>query len=542
MQKFWILNIKSRKEILLSILTGLFLGVSFPPISVSVFLFVALIPYLFVIQNRNGLAEINRITYLTMFVFGLITIYWVGSWTKEADPFLMISGIALLFFNPILFLIPSTLYYLAAKNFGKKISIYLFPIFWVFYEYIYSVTDLKFPWLTLGNGLVSLNTFIQISDTIGVYGLSLVVLYINVLLYLTIVDYFELRKVRIVKLVLTLTLVVFPLIYGSIKKSEYKPSLEKIRFGIIQPNLNPWNKWQEGNLNNLLDIYFDLSDKAIDQGAKILVWPETALPVYLTMGSYENELQRIKNYLRIRNVFLLTGMPDATIFYDKINAPAEAKPLQDTTSVYTSYNSIFLMNPYNNVIQKYGKQKLVPFGEKVPFVEYIPFLGDVIKWNVGISSWNTGKDTTVFKLKFSNIKDSVRIGGVICIESIYSDYVAQFADKGAEILVIVTNDSWYGNSSGPYQHKEYAELRAVENRKFVVRSANGGISCVIDPSGKTLAQTKMFTRKYLVADVGFSSAKTFYSKNPMIIPLFSAAFVAIVILIILLRKFIVRKK
>jgi len=212
MQKFWILNIKSRKEILLSILTGLFLGVSFPPISASVFLFVALIPYLFVIQNRNGLAEINRITYLTMFVFGLITIYWVGSWTKEADPFLMISGIALLFFNPILFLIPSTLYYLVAKNFGKKISVYLFPIFWVFYEYIYSVTDLKFPWLTLGNGLVSLNTFIQISDTIGVYGLSLVVLYINVLIYLTIVDYFELRKVRIVKLVLTLTLVVFPLI------------------------------------------------------------------------------------------------------------------------------------------------------------------------------------------------------------------------------------------------------------------------------------------------------------------------------------------
>jgi apolipoprotein N-acyltransferase len=541
MQKFWKISIKSPKEIVLSLVTGILLGISFPPISASVFLFIALIPYLFVVQKRNGLAEINRITYLTMFVFGLITIYWVGSWTKEADPFLMISGVALLFFNPILFLIPSTLYYLAAKNFGKKTAIFFFPAFWVFYEYIYSVTDLKFPWLSLGNGLVSFNTFIQISDTIGVYGLSLLVLYINVFLYLIIVDYFELRKIRLLKLVVTITLVLFPIIYGFKKNNEKPNNFEKIKFGIIQPNLNPWNKWQEGNLDNLLDIYFDLSDKAINQGAKILVWPETALPVYLTMGSYENELQRIKNFLRIRNVFLLTGMPDATIYYDKKNAPEEAKPLQDTTSVYTSYNSIFLINPNNNVIQKYGKQKLVPFGEKVPFVEYIPFLGDIIKWNVGISSWNTGKDTTVFKLKLPNIKDTVNIGGIICIESIYSDYVAQFADKGAEILVIVTNDSWYGNSSGPYQHKEYSKLRAVENRKFVVRSANGGISCVIDPSGNSIVESKMFTREYLVADVGISKTKTFYAKHPLIIPFLSVLIVITFILLFLFIKLFKRK-
>ncbi|GAB4134474.1 MAG: apolipoprotein N-acyltransferase [Ignavibacteriales bacterium] len=502
-------------------------------------MFFALIPYLYVLQNRHGMAEINRATYFTMFIFNLITIYWVGSWTKEADPFLMISGFVLMFFNPILFLIPSTLFYFAKKYIGEKLALFLMPFFWVTYEYLYSITDLRFPWLTLGNSLTSFKLFIQIADVIGVYGLSIIIVSVNVLLIVIIEHYRKTKQIQRIESALLVLIIMLTILYGSISLDKNFSYDSKIKVGIIQPNLNPWNKWQEGNVDELLNLYLDLSSKAIKDGAELLVWPETALPVYLTIGSYEEQLWRLKNFLRQHKIFLLTGMPDGTI-YDKKSAPKDAKPLSDSTKLYTSYNSIFFINPYNDEIKKYGKEKLVPFGEKVPFVEYIPLLGDIIKWNVGISSWNTGNDTTVFELQTSN-QPSPKIGGVICIESIYSDYVAQFVNKGAQLIAVVTNDSWYGNSSGPYQHKDYAILRAVENRRFVVRSANGGISCIIDPYGNILNETKLFTRNYLVGTVGLISSKTFFSTHPLLLP-FLAVLVSILTILVILYKKIAKSK
>lgn len=532
-------NIK--KTLSFSLLSGIGLGISFSPISLSPFVFIALIPYLIILKDRNGLAEINRITYLTMFVFNLITIYWVGSWTKEADPFLMISGFVLLFFNPILFLIPSTLFFFAKKYIGQKAGLWLLPFFWVSYEYLYSITDLRFPWLTLGNSLTSLNIFIQIADIIGTYGLSFIIVLINVLLFLILTEYQTKRKILITEMLILLICIIVPTAYGLFSINQKINYYENIKVGIIQPNLNPWDKWKEGNIDDLLSLYLRLSEKAVKKGAQILVWPETALPVYLTIGSYNEQIWRLRNYLRQHKVFLISGMPDGTI-YEKNSAPEEAKPMSDTSKAYTSYNSIYLFNPYNDEIVKYGKEKLVPFGEKVPFVEYIPFLGDIIKWNVGISSWNTGKDTTVFELIININKKPIKIGGVICIESIYPDYVAQFVNKGAELITVVTNDSWYGNSSGPYQHKDYAILRAIENRRFIVRSANGGISCVIDPQGNIIQQTKLFTRDYFVENVGLIRQKTFYSMYPLLIPFLSLFVSAVTLISIIFIKISKRVK
>jgi len=209
--------------------------------------------------------------------------------------------------------------------------------------------------------------------------------------------------------------------------------------------------------------------------------------------------------------------------------------------LYTSYNSILLFNPNSKEVQKYGKMKLVPFGEKVPLVESLPFLGDWIKWNVGISSWNTGRDTTIFQAisMLEKNKSMVKIGGIICIESIYPIFTSVFVKKGAEFIVVVTNDSWYGDTSGPYQHKEMSVIRAVENKRSVVRAANGGISCLIDPLGKTIKETKMYTKTTLVVDVPLNSELTFYTKHPWLIPVFASA---ISILIILISLFIKTKQ
>ncbi len=529
-----------KKKILLGLFSGMFLGLSFPPFPFPYLSFIAFIPFLFVLDKKETLSSINRFSYFTFFIFNLITLYWVGSWTKGADKFLMLSGTTLLFINPLLYLIVTTLYYFSRKSFNKKIALYLFPLYWVSFEYLYSLTDLRFPWLTLGNALPYFNKFIQIADVIGVYGLSLIIIYINIFIYLAVKDFRERRKVRYTFAAAAFVIFIAVIVYGIIRINSFKLDDKKIKVGLIQPNINPWDKWQVGNLNVQLDLYLDLSKKAAQSGAKLIIWPESALPVYLLSGNNDVQVAKIQNLVSAYNIFLMTGMPDINLFFDKNDVPADAKPTRFGT-FYTSYNSILLFSPYSPVVQKYKKIKLVPFGEHVPFVENLPFLGDFIKWEVGISSWNVGNDQTLFE--FNNDSGSIiKAAGVVCIESIYPDFVAGFIQQGADLIIVVTNDSWYGYSSGPFQHKEISILRAVENRKTVVRAANGGISCIIDPLGNTISETKLFTRDVLIGEAGIQSGLTFYSQYPLIIPLFVSLISILTIIIFVYKKILTKMK
>ncbi|MEI7811208.1 MAG: apolipoprotein N-acyltransferase [Ignavibacteria bacterium] len=531
---------------LYGILSGVLMGLSFPPVPFpfTILMFFGLLPYFSVLGKKEKLIDINRFTYLTFFVFNVITIYWVGSWSKEADPFLMTGGFLLLFLNPAIFLIPSTLYYHTKKILNKNIAFLLFPFFWVSCEYLYMLTDLSFPWLTLGNGLTYFNLFIQCADIAGALGLSLIVLFINVGLFFAFRNYKEKRRLNYYGLICAALLFIIPCAYGMFRLSYYKISDRTTRVGLIQPNLNPWEKWNGGDVWQLTKEYLELSQKAVDNGAKIIFWPETALPVYLRDGAYRNIIDSLDIFVRRNNVSLITGMPDFRLFPDKASAPPDAKYSRITNTYYAVYNSVLLFTPNSYRHDHYGKMKLVPFGERVPFVDALPFLGEFIKWNVGISGWNVGRDTTVFKIagnvkyrgEISRQADTVKINSLVCFESVYPDFVAAFTQKGAQLISVVTNDSWYGNSSGPYQHKEIGVLRAVENRRAVVRAANGGISTIIDPFGHTLSCTKMYQRTYLTGDVPLETRMTFFSEYPLLIPLFSSAVSVLLILLIILHK------
>lgn len=527
-----------RKELLLGLLSGVMIGISYPPIPLPYLVFVAFVPYFFVIQKREGLADINRFTYFTMFIYNLVTLYWVGGWLPNSDPFLMIAGTTLLFFNPLVFLIPSTLYYFTKKYVNKNLALFLFPLFWITFEFAYSLTDFNFPWLTLGNSLSYFTNYIQIADIVGVYGLSALILFANVFVYRFKKDLLPGRGINKTALAIFSVIIIIPIIYGNYEIVSFSSKDGNVKVGLIQPNIDPNEKWKDGNLNDKIDFYFELSQKAIDDGAKIIIWPETALPVYLLAGGYENEVERIRDFVDTNNISILTGMPDATFYYNVDEAPADAKPSSSGKVVYTSYNSILLFNSNSREVQKYGKMKLVPFGEKVPLVNSLPFLGEWIKWNVGMSGWNTGLDTTIFKVK-SGMKE-IKVGGIVCIESIYPIFTSVFVEKGAQFIAVVTNDSWYGDTSGPYQHKEISVIRAVENKRSVVRAANGGISCLIDPLGRTLSETSMYTRDYLVVDVSLNNKLTFYTENPWLIPVGASGISIVIILLSIVGK--IRRK
>jgi len=542
----------NKKERLLLISCGLLLGISFPPFPFpfQLLMFIALIPYFFVIERRKGLAEINKATYLTFFVFSLITIYWVGSWQTGTDPFLMIAGGVLLFFNPLLFLIPSTLYYFAKKYLNSKIALLLFPFFWLSYEYFYTLTDISFPWLILGSGLSKFKIFIQSADIIGAFGLTIIVIFVNIFIYLAIRDYKKKPKKVSLYILYVIIIFSFSIFYGVYRISTFNNSGKEITVGVIQPNLNPWEKWRESNLEELKNEYLSLSKNAVDNGAKLLIWPETALPVYLNTQGYLNTKNDITQFLVDTKTFLLTGMPDVKYFSKNDIIPIDVKVTNNGNTKYATYNSVLGFSYQNSIVQHYGKIKLVPFGERVPFVNTFKFLGDLFSWGVGLSGWNVGQDTTLFT--FSNkiendttnfvIPDSVKFSSLVCYESVYPIFVTTFINKGAELITVVTNDSWYGKSSGPYQHKEISILRAIENRRSVVRAANGGISCIIDPLGTTIAETKLFSKDVLVGNVVLENEITFYTKYPYLIPIFSVLISLSIILIVIVRKFIWRNK
>lgn len=528
---------KKRKELILLSLSGILLALSFPPLPFHYFAFVGLIPYFIVLEKRETLAEINRATYFMAFIFSLLTVYWVGGFTVGKDYFLMLSGFVLLFFNPLLFLIGSTLFYFALKSFSRKVAMLLFPFFWVCYEYCYSLTDFQFPWITLGNSQTKFLHFIQIADVIGVYGLSLVIVFVNLLFFISYRHYFKKNKYKL-PLAIALLLIILPIIYGVVKVNSFKESDKKIRVGLVQPNLDPYEKWSGGNLDEITTGYLDLSRKAVAKKAEIVLWPETALPVYLLSGEYYQTRDSIRNFVNSIHVPLLTGMPNFIAYFDSTKTPADAKYSTAGKFYYCNYNGILLFNPDSVNIQTYGKMKLVPFGEHTPFADQLPFLGDLIKWGVGLGGWNTGRDTSNFKLGISPPKADYELGktqstnnsqlttnvnAVVCYESIFPEFIAAFAQRGSEMIAIVTNDSWYGNTSGPYQHKEISVLRAVENRRSVVRAANGGISCIINPLGVTLTETKMYTKDVLVGDVSLNNEKTFYTRHPFIFPVVSSA-------------------
>lgn len=524
------------KDRLLLILSGILMGLSFPPVPTPALMFLGLIPYLHVIEKKKSLIDLNRATYLMAFFFSLVTVYWVGAWQVGKDPFLMIAGGLLMFINPIFFIIPSTLLYFSRKVLNNKISLFLFPFFWITYEYAYMLTDASFPWLTLGNGLSHFNSFIQIADIIGAMGLSVIIVFINILLYKSWSFFKAARKLSYTYAIAALILFIIPIIYGVVRVNNFKLSAKKVKMGLIQPDIDPYEKWAGGNLNDVAKEYLDLSEKAVASGAEIIVWPETALPVYLFNGNHPGTVALISQFLRQNNVPLLTGMPDIIYYRKGEKIPPDAKTNKIGTFNYATYNSVILLDPFSFGLQRYGKMKLVPFGERVPFVDQLPFLGSFIQWEVGLSGWNVGRDTSVFNAsiypapeKKQDVpyfqptipakKFSFKLNGCICYESIYPFLLSEFTKKGSQLIAIVTNDSWYGNSSGPYQHKEISVLRAVENRRSVIRAANGGISCYINPLGITESATIMYTKAFLVPDVVLQDDMTFFVKHSLIVPI-----------------------
>lgn len=495
-----------KKKILYSVFTGLLLGLSFPPIEFGFLPFIAFITLLYVVGQSESKWEVFKYSYLAFLVMNLLTIYWISGWWGD-DPWLKVAGVAVNLVNPLLFTVPMIFLYALKKRVGMKTSLLSFPFIWVSFEWIAHLPELSFPWHLLANTQTYRIEAIQFIEYTGAFGLSFHIALVNAFIarHLMVNGLFSRQNLKMLGVLLAIVFI--PVIYGAVIIHSADENNNSMRIGIAQPDIDPYAKWSEGEspldkVRNLMSLYDTIVEKSKPD---LVLFPETAFPFLLLQPSYAQEYELLKSNVDSAGVPLLTGFAD--IRWYEADPPASARKVKDGEFWYQTFNSSLLIEPWSSVRQVYHKSKLTPLAERIPYLDAMPFLQDVLTWGVGISNWGLGNDTTVFQLD-----RGPRIWAMICYETLYPEFVSEFSERSANVFAVITNDGWFDNTSGPYQLMQYTVLRAVENRKAVARCANNGISCFIDKHGRVSQQTKFGTRAWITGTVELNDEGTFYSR------------------------------
>jgi apolipoprotein N-acyltransferase len=477
---------------------------------------VALVPLLILLERPGSYFQKFRFLYLTFFIASCIALYWVGGFTHMRDPYLMMAGGLLLLAEPVFFSLIMLTYSFVRKKLGLTIALIALPAIWVTWEWLYAYGQFSFPWLTLGNTQTYYLQKIQFAEITGVYGISFWVVAINVLVFLLFLEATKAgwkltQRKTLLMLTAIFALYIAPTIYGiTVNEKEFmQRSPNELKVGIVQPNTDPWEKWTGENSMDQrwhqVEQYLAMTDAQRKDSIDISVWPETAVLFNLPSSRYYDQF---RSAIDSMNVSIITGFVDYH-FYENGEAPVASSIISGTTVHYDSYNSVMFAEPHVPFVQRYAKMRLVPFAERIPYADEVPFLIEPLRWGVGISNWGIGKDSTVFE----DHRHKSKFLAMVCYESIFPEFVSSFVKRGAEFLVFITNDSWWGNTSGARQHAQIAVLRAIENRRWVVRCANGGISCFIDPMGRMYDKTSMYTQASIVHSIEPRSEQTFYTRH-----------------------------
>jgi len=499
------------------------LGLSFPPFKSWFLIYFGLLIFIYLILSSNRLRQAFGRGYLSLVVFNAITLYWISGWHSN-DTFLKIAGIATVLLHPVFLMIPALAVYGVKRASNKYIALFLFPLIWVGFEYFHNQWQFTFPWLELGNSESYNINRVQYAELIGVHGISFLICIVTILIYYTTERIYRgkwklLNPKTSVHTAVIFIILIIPNYYSSVKLND--PGNEKyfnnndpaktVKICITQANTDPYKKWG-GNQDSLLYSYFDVLNKGLSGNPDMLLLHETAPPYYFFEDYNRDKTQLFIDFVNRNQKYLLMGIPHLEYYIDSTQAPNDARVNKKSGRRYDAFNSVVLLEPgkRNNDYIIHKKVKLVPFSERVPYQEIFPFTEKLVNWGVGISHWQRGNGLTLFELKNPTLKPKVKFEGIICFESVFSEFVSEGVKNGAEFIAIVTNDGWWGNTSGPYQHKQYAVLRAIENRKWIARCAQTGISCFIDPLGRIYDEIPYFTEGVVTRNIIANSEKTFY--------------------------------
>ncbi len=476
----------SAAHILAAILSGLLLAAAFPKWDQTWLLIFALVPLLWALKGQSLKAAfwLGLLSGLTHYV---ALLYWIVFVTHVFGKLPLIVAIGIL-----LLLAGYLCLYRALCGLGVawgeargRSLLWWAPALWVVLEMGQTYIISGFPWEPLGNGLYRHPLLLQLADITGVYGLSFLVVLVNVSVYLLFFPPrgkdLQFRQAAAVGLIVVLWLG-----YGYYRLGEMAAltaASPKIKVAVVQGNIKQGEKWKKEMVQTTLNRYAELTRKV--QGSRLIIWPETAAPfLYLRTPDLAAEVQKIA---KESGAYLLFGAP--------------AYELTGGGERY--FNRAYLLNPQGETIGSYDKAHLVPYGEYVPLRRFFPFIGKMVPMVGDFAEGPVGATISL---------PEGAIGVQVCYESIFPYLSRAQVANGARLLVNITNDAWFGKTAAAYQHLSMAVLRAVENHVCLARAANTGISAFIDGTGRLLWTSELYVPEAHALELAWLPGGSLYTQ------------------------------
>lgn len=509
-----------KQNYLLALLSAFILWLGWPPIPYSsVLLLIGFVPLLVAVENiirgeyRHKGRKIFWTAFLTGFVWNTASIYWVFNAMNAQLPAWISLLIAMIPFGlaPLLMATAFRLYYAMRRTQNIWVSFIGLVSFWIGYEYLHQTWDLAFPWMTLGNGFANFHQIIQWYSVTGVYGGTLWIWIVNILAFMLYWQYKHQVQAYSQKVLLSITLAAafVPILISVIQYISYEEPINPAQIVVVQPNIDPYQKFGSITPEEQLENLINLSKSVAHPNTEFFIWPETAISA--RGGINEEDFREYPSYARIvdflsayRNGNVLSGI-ESYALYQEAQTPT-ARPFGPSYIDY--FNSSTLIDG-STKLQYYHKSKLVPGVEQTPFGSILNFMKPFFE-HFGGTTGGYGKDT---EPKVLYAQSGIGVAPTICYESIWGDYVAEYVGKGAQFIAVITNDGWWKDTSGKDQHLAYAKLRAIENRRWVARSANTGISGFINQKGDITQRTEWWVPAALTQETNLNDDITFYTRN-----------------------------
>lgn len=502
-----------RKDLGLSLVSGTLLFFSFPKFGCGWLVWFALIPLFFALRKKS-VREGFLLGGVAGVAWNLGLLYWVAEAVIRYGNLSLAAGwsvllLLVIYMSLYVAVFSAVLCHFTGRGFPE---IFAAPFLWTILEYGKSHLLTGFPWGNLGTALHEHLVVIQIADLAGVYGVSFVIVFVSTVLY-GILRISQKNRRRIAGEMILCSLAVFVIVFYGFYRieqvSEKMMKAEAAGVSVIQGNIEQAVKWNRDYQLRTLDVYERLTESWTGPETELVVWPETAMPFFLQEGG--EKMTRILRLARETGADILLGSPS----------------YRETGDGIRYGNSAFLVSPEGEITGKYDKVHLVPFGEYVPLEGLFSFMEKLV---AGVGDFVPGEGWVPVEAS------GKPLGVLICYEGIFPGISRAYRTAGARLLVNITNDGWYGTSSAPYQHLASALFRAVENRVFLVRAANTGISAIISPTGEVVAKTGLFERTGLRGDVGLVDMGSPYSRYGDIFVYFCFVFSAIIFIYSLRRK------
>lgn len=478
------------KTLFCCILCPVLLRFSFPYFDCAPLAWIALVPLFFAIAPTTR-RRAFWLSYLSGLIFFLLTIGWLV--------YVTLTGLIILCLY-LAFYFAFFGYFFAGiakrKLLQRPESVIFLSCVWVVLEYIRSHLITGFAWALLGYSQYREIAFIQGADITGALGISFVVMVLNLCCFVLLNSLRQKNYTIVVKYILGLA-ILFLFVYGygmySLGKYSKNDRRPGFRVALLQGNIAQEEKWQSSFRSSIKKTYTGLSQRAAKSNADLLIWPETSYPDYI-IGGDEDAFQDIADIVQKIKKPLLFGAV-----------------LDEGAERY--FNAAFLVSPSQADIETYRKIHLVPFGEYIPLRKFLPFLEQVVP----IGDFSAGKAFTIFHTDNAQ-GNAFDFGVLICFEDTVSELSRQFRLRGIDFLVNITNDAWFKATASPYQHLQASVFRAIENRVYVVRAANTGVSCIIDECGRILGRVAdssgndIFVEGFLDGEVKKSSGLSLWTR------------------------------